>query len=117
MTTKPRHTTSKRRHGASLRLEKRNEQAAQVDRAIAAHYGSPLEDKFLPDEAKQRINDRFIVRWSVRRNDGGVPFIFEHKAKPGTWQLVAEHEAKLAIKHAGLIAWAHIETVKPGEQE
>ena len=50
------------------------------------------------------------VRWSVRRPDGGLPFVFTYTAPAGTWQTTAEHDAKTAIKRAGLIPWAHLGT-------
>ena len=50
------------------------------------------------------------VRWSVRRPDGGLPFVFEYTAPAGQWQTTAEHDAKIAIKRAGLIPWAHLGT-------
>ena len=53
------------------------------------------------------------VRWSVRRPDGGLPFVFEYTAPAGQWQTTAEHDAKIAIKRAGLIPWAHLGTQEP----
>ena len=53
------------------------------------------------------------VRWSVRRPDGGLPFVFEYTAPAGQWQTTAEHDAKAAIKRAGLIPWAHLGTQEP----
>ena len=53
------------------------------------------------------------VRWSVRRPDGGLPFVFEYTAPVGTWLANAEHDAKTAIKRAGLIPWAHLGTQEP----
>lgn len=53
------------------------------------------------------------VRWSVRRPDGGLPFVFESTAPAGIWLANAEHDAKTAIKRAGLIPWAHLGTQEP----
>ena len=53
------------------------------------------------------------VSWSVRRPDGGLPFVFEYAAPAGQWQTTAEHDAKTAIKRAGLIPWAHLGTQEP----
>jgi hypothetical protein len=53
-----------------------------------------------------------VVRYSVRRPDGGQPFLFEYKAAPGTWRAVAEHDAKAAIVRAGLRPWVHLETLE-----
>lgn len=53
------------------------------------------------------------VRWSVRHPDGGLPFVFEYTAPAGTWLANAEHDAKTAIKRAGLIPWAHLGTQEP----
>ena len=53
------------------------------------------------------------VRWSVRRPTGGLPFVFEYTAPAGQWQTTAEHDAKAAIKRAGLIPWAHLGTQEP----
>ena len=50
------------------------------------------------------------VRWSVRRPGGGRPFVFTYTAPAGQWQTTAEHDAKIAIKRAGLIPWAHLGT-------
>ena len=53
------------------------------------------------------------VRWSVRRSDGGLPFVFEYTAPAGTWLANAEHDAKAAIRRAGLIPWARLGTQEP----
>ena len=53
------------------------------------------------------------VRWSVRRPDGGLPFVFTYTAPAGTWLANAEHDTKTAIKRAGLIPWAHLGTQEP----
>lgn len=53
------------------------------------------------------------VRWSVRRPTGGLPFVFTYTAPAGQWQTTAEHDAKIAIKRAGLIPWAHLGTQEP----
>ena len=53
------------------------------------------------------------VRWSVRRPDGGLPFVFTYTAPAGQWQTTAEHDAKAAIRRAGLIPWAHLGTQEP----
>ena len=53
------------------------------------------------------------VRWSVRRPDGGLSFVFEYTAPAGQWQTTAEHDAKAAIRRAGLIPWAHLGTQEP----
>lgn len=53
-----------------------------------------------------------LVRYSVRRADGGVPFVYEYRAPIGTWPSVAEHEAKAEIVRANLRPWVHLETVE-----
>lgn len=111
MTTKPKHTTCRHRHTTDSRISKARTQAEQAERdlaqALREHYG----DK--PTKTEAFAFRCITVRWSVRHSDGGLPFLFEYKAKPGAWESAAEHEATKAIKQAGLIAWAHLETVNP----
>ena len=41
------------------------------------------------------------------------PLVFEYTAPAGQRQTTAEHDAKIAIKRAGLIPWAHLGTQEP----
>ncbi len=51
-----------------------------------------------------------MVVYTVRTQDGGLPFRYEYKSKPGTWRTVAEADAVKSIRQQGLLVHAHIET-------
>lgn len=53
------------------------------------------------------------VIWSVRRPTGGPVFRYVYKASASTWKSTAERDAQKAIRDAGLIPWAWLETVMP----
>ena len=66
----------------------------------------------VPAPRPKREARAVVVRYSVRRPDGGRPFLFEYRAAPGTWRAAAEHDAKATIVRAGLRPWAHLETLE-----
>lgn len=84
----------------------------QIERALGAALRQVAPaDCIAP---RKPITDRsVVVIFSVRRKDGGVPFRWNYTAKPGTWATTAKHEARQAMRRAGLVEHAWIDTVEP----
>lgn len=80
----------------------------ELRRQLAALDPAPAPARTTKRPSKAGI----VVRWSVRQPTGGLPFVFEYKAPPGTWRTNAEHDARAAIVRAGLRPWVHIETLE-----
>lgn len=108
MTTKPRHITTKKRHGVHHRVDKQHQLEREFDRELRRQLAAlePVAAQF-PTVGKE---DGPVVVFTVRSPDGGLPFRYEYKAKKGTWASAAEFDARKAIKRDGLLVHAHIET-------
>lgn len=110
MTTKPTHTTVRRRHSVDARRALDKAKREQLERELAdalASLDTPAGKAGLPKVGKPRI----VVTLTVRLlNEGGLPRRFEWTAPPGTWPVEAVHLAKIAARKAGLVVHAHIDT-------
>lgn len=110
MTTKPKHTTRRNRHSASTRVEKQKQLERDFDRELRRQLNDlePVACR-VPTVGKP---ERFgpIVVYTVRSPDGGLPFRYEYKSKPGTRRTSAEADAVKQIRQQGLVVHAHIET-------
>ena len=108
MTTKPKHTTRRNRHSASTRVDKQKQLEREFDRELRRQLNE-LEPTTIPTVGKA---ERFgpVVVYTVRTTDGGLPFRYEYKSKPGTWRTVAEADAVKSIRQQGLLVHSHIET-------
>lgn len=110
MTTKPRQTTSKRRHSAASAHAKKQLEYAALERELRRELNA-MHREGAPQSEPRPESFRPYVVWSVRHPDGGLPFRFEWKGAKGMWRSVMESEAVKAIRRAGLVPHAHIETV------
>lgn len=114
MTTKPKHTTTRLRHGATNRLNHRLSEQDRLTKELrdalngldAVHIPSLGIAAALPTAPKERL----VVVFTVRKDNSGLPRRWEFVAPPGTWESVAEHEARLAARKQGLVIHAHIDT-------
>lgn len=109
MTTKPKHTTCRRRHGVHTRVDRQKQLEREFDRELRRQLNELEPTVSVPTVGK---TERFgpVVVYTVRSTDGGLPFRYEYKSKPGTWRTVAEADAVKSIRQQGLLVHAHIET-------
>lgn len=109
MTTKPKHTTRRNRHSASTRVDKQKQLEREFDRELRRQLNELEPVAPIPTVGKA---ERFgpVVVYTVRTQDGGLPFRYEYKSKPGTWRTVAEADAVKHMRQQGLVLHAHIET-------
>jgi len=109
MTTKPKHTTTRLRHGAANRLNHRLSEQARLEKELRdALNGIPS----LGNDKQVRLREYTVVTFTVRKDNSGLPRRWEYVAKPGTWESVAEHDARIAARKQGLVIHAHLETTK-----
>ena len=109
MTTKPKHTTRRNRHSASTRVAKQKQLEREFDRELRRQLSELAPVAPIPTVGKaERLGP--VVVYTVRSTDGGLPFRYEYKSKPGTWRTVAEADAVKSIRQQGLLVHAHIET-------
>lgn len=125
MTTKPKHTTTRVRHGASNRLNHRLSEQDRLTKELrdalngldAVHIPSKAQSAYLgisqglvaggsPTSHKERL----VVVFTVREGNSGLPRRWEFVAPPGTWTCTAEHDARIAARKQGLVIHAHIDT-------
>lgn len=110
MTTKPHHTTTKRRHSAADNHATRQQQLRQLERDLRNELAGLYDGPDNYSAPLRPVPFKPVVRWSVRRPDGGLPFLFEYRGARGCWRSVLEADAKKAIIKAGLVPHAHLET-------
>lgn len=110
MTTKPTHTTVRRRHGVDGRRSNDLAKRAQLERDLADALAQLDKPKRSVRVAEPRLFT--VVILTVREKSGGLPKRWEYWAPSGAWTCEAEHLARMAAREAGFIVHAHIDTVR-----
>lgn len=114
MTTKSKHGTHSKRHGAGNRLSNRIAQQQRLERELRDAL-QELDGKRLasfPTVGKPRLRTYTVVLFSVRKDNEGTVRRWEYLAPATTWDSEAEHLARLEAKKQGLVIHAHLDTFK-----
>ena len=111
MTTKPTHTTVRRRHSVDARRALDKAKRDQLERELADALNSldtPAGKAGLPKVGNGAVY--LVVTLTVRHGHEGLPHRWEFTAPRGCWKSEAEHLARIAARKAGLTVHAHIDT-------
>lgn len=108
MTTKPKHTTTRKRHGSAGRLNARIAEQQRLERELRDALNELPTVGTKPDAV--RLRQYVVVVFTVRHGNCGLPKRWEYATKSTAWPSEAEHQAKQEARKAGLTIHAHIET-------
>lgn len=111
MTTKSRHGTHSRRHGAGNRLSNRLAEQQRLERELRdALVSLDIPTVGNRREGKPRLRLMTVVLLSVRAGGTGRVKRWEYAAPATMWQAEVEHLARLEAHKQGLVIHAHLET-------